>query len=789
MLKRMRGRLDALYEEPEQRCRAGVTATSLLALALGGLVALAAALLGSGVRPAATPAVAALGAALLIATAALRWLLRGRERLARRVQVMGLWLAVSAAALFSPGSLGGALGAALLVALALSVVTLSRRAGLALTGLYAVSVIGVGLVHGSGRLPALSAPRVTAVEQSAALLLAVLVSGAALSAAVGRAARALQRAEARRRDLAQLLEIGSRLAAMPRLDEMLSAAAGDLASGFGFAQVQVLLLDADTEHAELRASSGDDSFQQRAELTQRAGLQRMRLSPDTLAGQAIVERAPQRAGGGRLSGAVKLPALQSELALPLLYGERVIGVLVIRSAEVEAFPAAQVEALQQFAAQLASLIYHAQALASEAALLEATSPILRAAQQIAVASRPEQILAVLRQSVARSADVLILLRPGEEALLPAAAWDREGCAPAARYPLQLLDALDEAGGLLAGEAAAFESFAGMQSVALLALRARGQTVGCLLVARCDGPALAEDELQALQSLTAQIGGALDSMGRIGSLEAAVEEARALASAVQALGAAADAASVQEIVLREAVRVTGAGRALLFLAGPAPPEDAAYVERVAVWQAGRVILGGDAVRYPAAAEPLAWQVPLSREVRVFEDLQRDEWLPQPLRAEYRRRGVGALAALPLWAGDAWLGSLVLEAPADAPFSARQVERAQAIIEVAARSLADQMSLGRLRQVAEREQRVNEVSTSLQEALGVEEVLHTALDGLLAAVGAERASVRLGQAPAPPPDDEGGAGHAASNGGPRTNGRSGGPPPAGPAATDGGLSNGQ
>ena len=37
MLKRMRGRLDALYEEPEQRCRAGVAATSLLALALGSL--------------------------------------------------------------------------------------------------------------------------------------------------------------------------------------------------------------------------------------------------------------------------------------------------------------------------------------------------------------------------------------------------------------------------------------------------------------------------------------------------------------------------------------------------------------------------------------------------------------------------------------------------------------------------------------------------------------------------------------------------------------------------------
>lgn len=66
-------------------------------------------------------------------------------------------------------------------------------------------------------------------------------------------------------------------------------------------------------------------------------------------------------------------------------------------------------------------------------------------------------------------------------------------------------------------------------------------------------------------------------------------------------------------------------------------------------------------------------------------------------------------------------------------------------------------------AEREQRVNQVAASLQSAIGVDDVLQTALDRLSAAMGAERISLRLGRpagsgaenghAPAPPSNGRG------------------------------------
>lgn len=68
-------------------------------------------------------------------------------------------------------------------------------------------------------------------------------------------------------------------------------------------------------------------------------------------------------------------------------------------------------------------------------------------------------------------------------------------------------------------------------------------------------------------------------------------------------------------------------------------------------------------------------------------------------------------------------------------------------------------------AEREQRVNEVAASLQGAVGVDDVLQTALDRLSMAMGAEHISLRLGR-PEGYASEDGGAPAHSSNGRPKT-----------------------
>src|SRR5690606_2154397 len=131
----------------------------------------------------------------------------------------------------------------------------------------------------------------------------------------------------------------------------------------------------------------------------RAGMNRLRLGQDTTAGQVVATNAPVIHRGGRLAGAVRLPATQTELGLPIRHGEDVLGVLKLRAARVDAFPDDEIEALARFADHLGACTHKAHLLASEAALLEATSPIMRAAQQIAVAAEPGQIIDALRQNV------------------------------------------------------------------------------------------------------------------------------------------------------------------------------------------------------------------------------------------------------------------------------------------------------------------------------------------------------------------------------------------------------
>ena len=90
-----------------------------------------------------------------------------------------------------------------------------------------------------------------------------------------------------------------------------------------------------------------------------------------------------------------LPDTRSEMALPLLIGDRVLGALDVQSTRPSAFSEEDISVLQLVADQVAVAIDNARKLSDEARLLEATSPIFRASHRMATANKTEQIVQVL----------------------------------------------------------------------------------------------------------------------------------------------------------------------------------------------------------------------------------------------------------------------------------------------------------------------------------------------------------------------------------------------------------
>jgi GAF domain-containing protein len=97
-----------------------------------------------------------------------------------------------------------------------------------------------------------------------------------------------------------------------------------------------------------------------------------------------------------------LPETRSEMALPLMVGERVLGALDVQSAQPAAFSEEDVAVLQLAADQVAVAVDNARKFSEEGELLEATSPLYRASRRLASAVTTEDIVQAIIDSVAET---------------------------------------------------------------------------------------------------------------------------------------------------------------------------------------------------------------------------------------------------------------------------------------------------------------------------------------------------------------------------------------------------
>ncbi len=185
--------------------------------------------------------------------------------------------------------------------------------------------------------------------------------------------------ERRTAQLQATADIGRATAGIRNLGELLELAVELIRGRFGFYHASIFLISESGEYAVLRESTGEIGAQLKARRHQLA------VGSRSLVGWVTQNRKPRIAldvlGDPFHFKNPLLPETRSELCLPLLVGERLIGALDVQSKEANAFSEVDVQTLQALADQLSVAIENAQLFQqTQSALAEARAQYQQTAQ-------------------------------------------------------------------------------------------------------------------------------------------------------------------------------------------------------------------------------------------------------------------------------------------------------------------------------------------------------------------------------------------------------------------------
>ncbi|MDX2137775.1 MAG: GAF domain-containing protein [Chloroflexota bacterium] len=191
---------------------------------------------------------------------------------------------------------------------------------------------------------------------------------------------------------------------------------------FGHYHVQVFLIDAQGENAELIASTGSVGETLLARQHKLAVGSRSVIGRTTAGGQPVVARDTDK-DNMRFKNEL-LPETRAELAVPMYDGDKVIGALDVQSKDVEAFDDSEIQALQVLANLLASSVRNARLLEQQtnfarqnAVLAQESNRNLQEIQRLNRELTGQVWRDFLRESNTTKGVTLV-----NDSLLPSAAW-------------------------------------------------------------------------------------------------------------------------------------------------------------------------------------------------------------------------------------------------------------------------------------------------------------------------------------------------------------------------------
>lgn len=281
-----------------------------------------------------------------------------------------------------------------------------------------------------------------------------------------------------------------------------------------------------------------------------------------------------------------LPDTRSEMALPLVVGNRVLGALDVQSTQPAAFSEQDIEVLQLAANQVAVAVDNARKFSSEAALLEATSPLFGVSRRLAEAVTVDQTAQAIVDSVAETeadgcAVATFEFSPdGEvETMTFLGSWSRTGSSPfpvgiplpasALMLPapmrgrlLIVPDVLEETE--MPDSLRQTLARHGTRAAVSVPLRTGGRTIGMVIVERATPGPFSPVSLTLYEALVEQAAVALERARLIEETQRRADQERWLSQVSDQMQRAGDMESLLQVAAEEVNRELGGSRAYVRL---------------------------------------------------------------------------------------------------------------------------------------------------------------------------------------------------------------------------------
>jgi GAF domain-containing protein/HAMP domain-containing protein len=340
--------------------------------------------------------------------------------------------------------------------------------------------------------------------------------------------------EHRSAQLQAAAEVGRATANIRNLGELLPLVTRLVSERFGFYHVGIFLLDENLEYAVLRAANSE-------------GGQRMlgrghklRIGQQGIVGYVSQHREPRIAlnvgEDAVFFSNPDLPQTQSEMALPLVVGSELLGVLDVQSTEQSAFTDQDVRTLQVLADQVAIAIHSARLVQQLEQVLEEER---QAYGEISQQSWREQIRGQTYKGFSRTQGGVIPIREIKDA--------------AVRNIIER------------GEAAVDRDNA---AILYMPVKVRGVVIGILRLTRLElGGSWSSDDLELTEKLAEQLGVALESARAYQTTQVSAQRDKVLAEISTRVRETLDIEAILRVASQEVRRALGVPKVVIQLGVP------------------------------------------------------------------------------------------------------------------------------------------------------------------------------------------------------------------------------
>ena len=367
------------------------------------------------------------GIALLIGT----WLIMRRGWIAAAALLMSIsWIAFVTGVIYQQGNIRAPIVSGYAAGIVITALLVGRRAAMVITGLILVILFAMTTAQINGNLPA-PEQSVTYIQffSYALIFIVVAVLLSLWSQLFNDAIEKLETNESRLRaqntKLTQLqakleehvaqrtkqleasAEVGRVAAAILDENQLLREVVHLITQRFGFYYTAVFTLDASGKFAVLREATGEAGRQ----LKERG--HHLEVGGQSMVGTAIAQRRARivlDVGAEAVHFANPLlPLTHSEIALPLIIGDRVLGALDVQSTQTEAFDQASADLLQSMCNQIAVALSNSTQFEQTQTALRQTERLYQASAAMSEANNAAAVLQVLVDAGITDADRALLL--------------------------------------------------------------------------------------------------------------------------------------------------------------------------------------------------------------------------------------------------------------------------------------------------------------------------------------------------------------------------------------------